>query len=127
MKIQLNGWKVKELSLNPLTQHTEVETDNNFNISFGSDLSTDNSHEFFIGFKVELRSEEFEIKVEFVFSFTTDSEITDEFRNSNFLSVNAPAIAFPYIRSYISNLTLQSGYNPVILPSINFVSLHDNS
>jgi preprotein translocase subunit SecB len=36
-----------------------------------------------------------------------------------FFNVNAPAILFPYVRSYISTLTALSGINPIILPTIN--------
>ena len=49
--------------------------------------------------------------------------VDEKFKQSDFLTINAPAIAFPYVRSYISNLTLQSGFSPIILPSVNFVKL----
>ena len=55
------------------------------------------------------------------FLFQMDENVTNDFRDSDFVKINAPAIAFPYLRSYISNLTLQSGFSPIILPSINFV------
>ena len=37
----------------------------------------------------------------------------------NFMSVNGPAIVFPYIRSFISNLTSLSGFETVTLPTLN--------
>ncbi|WP_222708016.1 protein-export chaperone SecB [Algibacter pacificus] len=55
--------------------------------------------------------------------FKLDKDISEEFKLSDFPKINAPAIAFPYLRAYISNLTLQSGFEPVMLPSINFVNL----
>ena len=61
--------------------------------------------------------------VEALFMFSVDGEITEGFKLSDFPKINAPAIAFPYLRAYISNLTLQSGLEPVMLPSINFVTL----
>lgn len=63
------------------------------------------------------------MNLEAVFVFSMDDEIDEAFKVSNFPKINAPAIAFPYIRAFISNLTLQSGFDPVILPSINFVKL----
>ena len=36
-------------------------------------------------------------------------------------AINAPAIAFPYLRSFLSILTMQAGYPPVMIPSVNFV------
>ena len=55
--------------------------------------------------------------------FRLDEEITEEFKLSDFPKINAPAIAFPYLRALVSNITLQSGFDPVMLPSINFVKL----
>jgi len=60
-----------------------------------------------------------------MFNFETDEEITEEFKNSHFPKINAPAIAYPYLRAYVSNLTLQSGVTPVMLPTINFVKFEN--
>jgi len=40
----------------------------------------------------------------------------------NFVNINAPAIAFPYLRAFVSNLTVQAGMAPIILPPVNFTS-----
>lgn len=126
MKIQLQEWKVKDLSFSLKQDSSPIENkDNNFQLSFGHAFNEDNPHEFVIGFKVGIEDEAFVLNLEMVFEFQLDTEIDEKFKNSPFLTINAPAIAFPYIRSYISNFTLQSGFNPVILPSINFVSLNE--
>lgn len=44
----------------------------------------------------------------------------------NYFYVNAPAIVFPYLRSYISALTALSGCNTIILPPMNMSSLGKN-
>lgn len=36
-----------------------------------------------------------------------------------FIGINAPAILFPYIRAYVSNITSLSGMQPVIMPTLN--------
>lgn len=36
-----------------------------------------------------------------------------------YISMNAPAILFPYIRAYISNITALGGTQPIILPTLN--------
>lgn len=38
----------------------------------------------------------------------------------NFVRLNAPSIAYPYLRAFISNLVLQAGMNPIIIPPLNF-------
>lgn len=43
----------------------------------------------------------------------------------NYFFVNAPAIIFPYIRSYISALTSLSGIKTINLPLMNLTSLID--
>ncbi len=125
MKIQLQEWKVKDLSFSIKPDPTPLgNKENNFQLSFGHAFK-DNPKEFIIGFKIKIEEESFDLELEMIFMFHVDTEINEEFKNSPFLKINAPAIAFPYIRSYISNFTLQSGFNPIILPSINFVSLNE--
>ena len=79
------------------------------------------SEAFEVIFDVSIADEEFNLQIQASFNFELDIAMTEEFKNSHFPKVNAPAIAFPYLRAFISNLTLQSGIKPVILPSINFV------
>ena len=40
--------------------------------------------------------------------------------------LNAPAIVFPYLRAYITNITTQSGMTPIILPTLNLTNLGEN-
>ena len=41
----------------------------------------------------------------------------------NFFYLNSIAIVFPYIRAFISSLTLQANINPLILPVLNLTGL----
>lgn len=74
-------------------------------------------------FTLENEEEKYSMETDYEAVFTTDIDIDDDFRESSFPKVNAPAIAFPYLRAFISNITQQAGYNPVVLPSLNFVEL----
>ena len=123
MKIQLKNWKVSNLSLSLLDENIQRD-DNSFDLESGNYFSEEkDSNTFGVGFKLKINDKLFNLVVEASFYFELDEEITDEFKLSSFPKVNAPAIAFPYLRAFISNLTLQSGLEPVILPSINFVQL----
>jgi preprotein translocase subunit SecB len=124
MRIQLKDWKVSNLNFALLDENIKRET-NSFDLESGSYFSEDKSSNVFgVGFKLTINDKLFDLVVEAVFHFELLEEaITDEFKLSSFPKVNAPAIAFPYLRAFISNLTLQSGLEPVILPSINFVQL----
>lgn len=126
MKIQLKGWKIKNLSFKMNDKAMRVSKRNSFNLSIGHSFPEDSVNEFGIGFIISIKDEEFRISLEMLFIFQVDQVIDEQFKQSDFIKVNAPAIAFPYVRSYISNLTLQSGFNPIILPSVNFVKLSES-
>ena len=53
-----------------------------------------------------------------IFEYDTD----DEQLLLNFLSVNGPAIVFPYIRSFVSSFTSLSGFDTITLPTLNLSS-----
>lgn len=78
----------------------------NLDISFSIFTTNNNiqSKEFEIVFVVGLESEnkDFILKLTTTAYFETKEEITDLFLKSSFVKVSAPAIAFPYIRTFIS-------------------------
>ncbi|WP_291529041.1 protein-export chaperone SecB [Bacteroides sp. UBA939] len=124
MKLQLKEWKAKDISFKVKENGEGYEEEkNSFDLSMGHFFPKDQPKEFGIGLRVNINDNEFDLIVEMVFSFKLDREVDDEFKESDFIKINAPAIAFPYLRSFISNLTLQSGFPPIILPSVNFVQL----
>ena len=122
MKIQLDNWRVIDLDLKSV-QEEDSKNENSFDLKTGHFFPENEPKEFGVGFEIEIKDIEFNLSIESVFIFKVDEEITEEFKVSDFPKINAPAIAFPFLRAYISNITLQSGYKPVMLPSINFVSL----
>ncbi|MGD9570201.1 MAG: protein-export chaperone SecB [Sedimentibacter sp.] len=61
----------------------------------------------------------FYIDITMVGNFEWDKSIDKEFLGM-LLENNAPATLLSYMRSYISNLTVGSGYPPLIIPLLNF-------
>ena len=120
MKIQLENWLIEKLSFEKCDY--EKETDS-FSLKTDQIFISDNEHSFKIIFTVSIDDKKFNLDFEMHFNFKTGSRIDEKFKTSDFPKINAPAIAFPYVRAFISNFTLQSGYNPIMLPSINFVQL----
>ncbi len=53
--------------------------------------------------------------------FETAEAITEEFKNSHFPKVNAAAVAYPYLRAFVSQFTALAGFEPQTLPIRNFV------
>ena len=58
--------------------------------------------------------------------FRCEHEITKEYLISPGIQINSPAIGFPFLRSFITTISVNAGYPPIILPSINFVRLVSN-
>jgi preprotein translocase subunit SecB len=117
-------------------QFTELETivktlDKNVTSELETSLNIDNAfndenlNEFIVNFYIKIENSEknFQLKLKAIAQFSTKEDVTDEFKKSPFIEINAPAIAFPYVRTFISNLTLNMGYNPILLPTFNFVEL----
>lgn len=129
MKIQLKRWEITDLNLsksndfvnkNRRKDSFELETNNYF-------PQHENESIFGVRFKLKIVSNAFDLSLKAVYHFELiDEKITEEFKLSSFPKVNAPAIAFPYLRAFVSTLTLQAGLKTVILPSINFIRLADN-
>ncbi len=127
MKIQLKNWKIANLSMSLLDERTKRDNDS-FDLESGNFFSDDEENNTFgVAFKLNINDRSFDLIIEAFFNFEiVDEKRTEDFKLSSFPKINAPAIAFPYLRAFVSNLTLQSGLEPVILPSINFVQLANN-
>ncbi len=83
---------------------------------------------FAVMFQAELtHHQEFKIELHYVAWFECLEPFKKEELNSPFVLVNAPAIAFPFLRSFVSLLTLNSGFRPAILPTVNFVKMYEES
>lgn len=127
MKLKLLYYRVVNLNLESIEQAFSIaQQSNELDLQVGQFYPEDKDNIFGVGFRVAFKQDGYALKVEMRFFFETDDIITDEFKNSSFPVINAPAIAFPYLRSFLSMITMQSGYPPVMLPSINFVEFAKN-
>lgn len=84
-----------------------------------------NLNQFHLELIVEIKeeAEKFHIHLNTISIFEFPSEADIEAYKANFFTLNAPAIAFPYIRAYISNLTAQSGLFTITLPTFNLTAM----
>ena len=128
MKLKLLDYRVVNLNLESIEQDSSLtQQSSELDLQVGQFYPEDKDNIFGVGFRVAFKQDGYALKVEMRFFFETDDIITDEFKNSSFPVINAPAIAFPYLRSFLSIITMQSGYPPVMLPSINFVEFAKNA
>lgn len=62
-----------------------------------------------------------DLSIKIMGNFTYETENMEEL--IPFISMNAPAILFPYIRAYISNITALGGIQPIIIPTLNLTNV----
>ena len=122
MQLTLIRFFVRSLHFEEIS--TETSDENQFDIDYTVSFYEQRTNDFFVEFAIEVKSGvEFTLSATILFHFSTNEKITEEFAKSHFPVINAPAIAFPYIRTLVSNFTLNAGYMPAVLPSVNFVNL----
>lgn len=100
-----------------------VSNECNLSIKFSTLKIEENLSLFGLLFEVCLvnESKSFSLEIEAYAEFmTTGIEIDDDFMTSGLVTGNAPAIVFPYLRTFITNFCQNSGFNPIILPGFNF-------
>ena len=130
MKFKLVKTLAKKISINVI----DTQEDQELPLGLSLDEMTVNTHvaneaikkNFAISFQVKSKlntDETVELFVDFWAFFESDSELDDKFINGHFTQVNAPAIAFPYLRSFVTNILVSAGYPAVYLPTVNFVEL----
>lgn len=123
-KFRIASFKTDFINLIP----KDINADG-FEFGFDVGFSESESNTFIVKFKVTVFSlAGYELTIEYTSFFETEEPITDDFKDSDFIKINAPAIAYPFLRSFISILTLNAGYEPVLIPTINFQELvHENN
>ena len=84
-------------------------------------------HRYVLSFDIDVNCEETKstiVNVTCEASFSFEGHITIE-EIPEYFYPNSLAIVFPYVRAFISTLTLQANISPVVLPTINLVGLTD--
>ncbi len=108
--------KATSISLTP----EQLDSDN-LELEFDVEFDRENRQIFVINFNAVISSTHgYRLVVEYLAFFEAEEPINEEFKTSPLITVNAPAIAYPFLRSFISTLTLNAGYLPVLLPVLNF-------
>ena len=122
MKLQVLQSKAIKLSLERKDSNLETKFELDYLISY----DTTENNIFSVVFNIEIvQKEGLQLKTEFITWFRTSEIINEQFKKSDFPTINAPAIAFPFLRSFISVVSLNAGYSAILLPSINFIQLSE--
>lgn len=123
--IKLIDFCVEKINMDRANYYDKLEAESfNLEIGLGLGFSENNLRNYNVSYDVVILNPEngFELKVRAIATFETRDDITEEFRESGLVRVNSPAIGFPYIRSFITTLTSNTGISPIILPAYNFTT-----
>ena len=90
--------------------------------AFGFGFDPEHEQHYAVQFQLLLTEEgsSFRLGVEAVAYFESKAPIDAAFKKSAFVAQNSPAIAYPYLRAFVSNFTINAGINPIVLPTYNF-------
>ncbi len=120
MNLTATEHKVIKVNFKPISKS---KNENYFKLDYSPVFYDEDKTKFSVFFDVSLKTKnEYSLDIKYETVFKTSEEIDVDFKSSNFPYVNAPAIGFPFLRSFVSFMVLNAGYSPLILPSINFVS-----
>lgn len=121
MNITLKHTEVKRLELKK-AEEPPIKDEMSFSYSTGYNDEIKRSFIVTLDSSLTL-NEDVLLSIEYVAYFETDEDIDDAFKKSPFPLVNAPAIAYPFLRSFISTLTVNAGHGVTLIPTINFQAL----
>lgn len=126
-KIKFLGVKVFNCSIKATEEEAMIPNELKFDIYTRSKLKSNKGFYVYIKLDIQSLDNSFVVSLESKADFDTEAEIDENFLSNNLVTINAPAIAFPFIRAYITTVTINAGYNAVILPAINFIQLKQES
>lgn len=120
--IRLTKFFVNSLEFHTKKMNTEEDVELHIDLKVSTGFIKNEDRKYIINFDLNIISqdENLQMKVRAGGIFEAKDIMTEVFKKSDFVRVNSPAIAFPFLRSYINTITTNSGISPIILPSFNF-------
>jgi preprotein translocase subunit SecB len=102
------------------------ESPDQYKLAYDVIFPSDDLRSFAVVFECAVRVTNLkQLRVVYLGRFETSEDIDEEFKQSHYTGMNAPAICYPFLRSYIGQMLLISGYKPVMLPTMNFQALYN--
>ena len=96
----------------------DISDDVEFGIEPNGIFEEDNKM-FILTLNVLVKDKKSNLEVKMTVTGKFEYETNDIQELVPYLGFNAPAIMFPYIRAYITNITALGGMSPIILPTLN--------
>lgn len=117
---QFKGYRILETS----ARFPEKDEPTAISIEFSPNGTLDRENKrFVLHLEVKVFNEENTLSIVFKVIAYFIYEGDDEDKVKRFLGQNAPALVFPYIRAFVTNLTALSGIPPLVLPTLNLAQV----
>jgi len=117
MHFRLLKTLVKTLRCEELCEGDQVDENLKFSPAYHEDLA----REFAVLFDLTISLDSTNrLHVTYLAVFETEADITEEFKKSHFPKVNAAAVAYPYLRAFVSQFSVLAGFEVYTLPIRNF-------
>lgn len=129
-KVKFLGSKIYDFSFTVVDdEHLTAQDELKLDIAINSTLVSETKKGFILNLKVVLTGAKSNLNfiVNSRSTFETENEIDETYLKGSMATVNAPAIVFPFVRAFITTISVNAGYNPIILPAINFAKMAEDS
>jgi len=124
-KVKSSPFRLNQVTVQRFSIERNPNKQGKFNIKIHpSGFVNKADHTFLLVLDIQLFDSEDSYKIDMnVFGHFEFKEIDDEDSLNSFFYTNAPALVFPYIRSYVSAVSALSGLESIQLPVMNLSSL----
>lgn len=103
----------------------EISSERNIGFDVKGLIKKDNLFELTLITKIVDENQALKILVQVIATYEFTSDIAQETLSDMFYK-NAPAIIFPYVRAYVTSLTVLSGIEAINIPTMNLSSIADD-
>lgn len=125
MQLKLVKTLVKSLEFNQIDVDDDSENKLNFSLSASWDKEVPSS--FNVLFDFELFDDSgYKLNLKYEGVFETSADVDDSFMSSQWPQVNGAAILYPFMRAFVSTVTVNSGFDAAIIPSVNFQKMYSD-
>ncbi len=122
-KIRLDKSRIRSLNFKIKEGVSKGQAPISYKISYGYEYNyKEKSINVLMSVSIGENQLPFLLDIEYEGLFKLDKRVAKK-KIEPFAEINCPAILFPFLRECIADITRRAGFNPLILPAINFVGL----
>ncbi|ELY3856773.1 hypothetical protein ABN357_19530 [Providencia rettgeri] len=122
MDIELTHKRVDQLTMESLTKG-QIEQEQPITVNIGSTVYAHDQDKKMVRINypvIVTVKDNVTISIGYNFYFKLSESVADDFHKSEVARKTAPALAYPYIKSYIESVLLLSGYRDFSIPFLDF-------